>query len=468
MKTRASNSKVGIAVVTYNNLPVLEKCFSSWRANRSCQLAVFDNGSEAEVVNWLKRQSIDRLILAPRNCGLCFARNRLIEYFRDREAFDYVLLADSDVRFLDGMLEGMLNKIESDERIGIVGFSQANQGFPVGSDGVLEEIANECQLTRMDMWREIGLFPETLQYYSGDSWKSTVANMHGWRTAVLTEGNGYEHFKHGSHVNSDVPGAMVRDATLWRNKELHFLKYWRSRLLLGKGELHRVEIEHTDSDARVEEMMIDLPIDDVELLMPAKRPFTFTPQPAVETLVWLSKQVPGNILEVGCHEGLTTLQLAFNNPEKAIYAIDYTGDEPTLCSQQLMEQPTRQNFGLLVRGMRNVVLFDQRFDRFDMDRLNSVDLIFYDADLTYSRVKEYSEKVLEYFFRHPVRHHRYLVWHDYVPNRHRASHPDWLKLGEYVRRELASRYRIQFFQGTDLACLTYPGLFSKEATNDEQ
>ncbi len=178
---------IGIGVVTFNNLPLLEQCFPSWRRPKSCHLLIFDNGSHPAVVEWLQRQSIDHLVLAPKNMGLCYARNRIIEYFRDRQSVDFVLLADSDVQFHPEMIEELSEKMRSDDRIGFVGYPQANKGFASSPEGDVEEIANECQLTRLQMWQEIGLFPETLQYYSGDSLKSPIRNLHGWR-AVCPQG----------------------------------------------------------------------------------------------------------------------------------------------------------------------------------------------------------------------------------------------------------------------------------------
>lgn len=458
MNLPRTNRAVGIGIVTYNNLPLIQQCFPSWRSARDCHLVVFDNGSEPEIVEWLKRRPIDRLILARENKGLCYARNRIIEYYRERDFADFVLLADSDVRFHDEMIEEMLNRIQTDERIGIVGYPQANKRFPTAPDGSVEEIANECQLTRLRMWLEIGLFPEILHYYSGDSWKSTIANMHGWRTVVIEGSQGYDHFQHGSHVNPGVKEAMTRDTTLWARKEAEFIKYWRTRILLGKGGQYQDATKDADTDAKIEETTCEPPFDGVELLMPRDGGFQFTPQRDVETLVWLSRQVPGNILEVGCHRGITAMQMAFNNPQKLVYAIDYSGGEPTMCADQLNEQPRSGELGRYLKPFRNVCVFDERFDRFRMDSLDSVDFVFYDADLTYDTAKASTEKILEHFFRNSQAHSRLLVWHDYVPKWQKSNHPAWLRIGEYVRREVSHRFPVRYFHGTNLACLAYPPL----------
>src|SRR5690242_8393317 len=160
-----------VGVVTFNNLPMIQKCFESWRRIPNTKLAIWDNGSEPETVEWLKAQQIDKLFLNPSNAGLCVGRNRIMEYNREVVRSPFILLLDSDVLFHEGSVELMLAAIAEDESIGMVGFGQANQGFPLSVDGYVEEASNECILSRMNMWREIGMFPESLVYYSSDSWK---------------------------------------------------------------------------------------------------------------------------------------------------------------------------------------------------------------------------------------------------------------------------------------------------------
>lgn len=458
----SGKSPIAVGVVTFNNLPLIQKCFSSWRDVPNSHLVVFDNGSNPDVAAWLRRQRVDRLIMAPKNMGLCVARNRIIEYCRDREVAPFVLLADSDVRFHQDMTEKMLQLMLADEQVGIVGYEQANKGFPVAADGSIEEIANECQLTRLEMWLEIGGFPERVKYYSADSWKSTIANMHGWKTRVIRGEKGYDHFQHGSQVNAGVKEQMILDSKRWEQKEYQFCLYWRTRILLGKGSLYKAEILDKDSDAFVHECRFIAEEAKVECLVPSKTQLQFTPLLDVEALISIAQGTAGNILEIGCHEGLTTMQFAYNFPERTVYGIDYSGKEPAICDQQSGEQPRQDQIGRRTKAFRNTVIFDQKFERFDMNQLADVSFVFYDADLTYAGVKTATEKVLEYFVAHPSSAQRILAWHDYVPKRHVSSHPTWLRVGEYVRREVAHAYKVYYLHGTDIAYLIFPGAQQSE------
>lgn len=450
-------ASIAVGIVTYNNLPLIQKCFASWRDVPRSHLVVFDNGSEPEVIAWLRRQAIDRLIAAPKNMGLCVARNRIIEYCRDREVAKYVLLADSDVLFHAGMAERMVQVMTEDDQVGFVGFAQANKGFPVSVEGNVEEIANECQLTRLEMWLEIGGFPERLGYYSGDSWKSTIANMHGWKTRIVKGEKGYDHFQHGSQVNPGVRERMVVDSKLWEQKENQFCSYWHNRILLGKGKLYKPGVLSDDDDGLVEEKRFVAEEANVECLLPSRSTFPFTQQLDVEALVAIARQTAGNILEVGCHEGFTTLQFAYNFPERTIYGVDYSGKTPGIRAEHSNEQPRADQIGSKVMNFRNVTIFDQHFAQFDMDQVENVGFVFYDADLTYEGVKSATEKVLHDFFAHPSPARRILAWHDYVPKRHVSNHPPWLRVGEYVRKEIAHVYKVHYIRGTNVAYLIYPG-----------
>ncbi len=449
--------QIAIGIVTFNNLAIIQECFPSWRAVSNAHLVIFDNGSNADVVAWLRRQQIDRLITAPKNLGAWVARNRIIEYCRDREISPYVLLADSDVKFNDGMTESMLKVIESDPQIGFVGYEQAIQHFSIGSDGTTEEVASECQLTRLKMWLEIGGFPETLKYYSGDSWKSTIANMHGWKTRTIRGEKGYHHFRHSSQTNAGVKEQMVLDAMLWEQKEAQFCSYWRTRILLGKGNQYRQKAVSEDSDKNVHEKPFIAEEANVECLLPSRIGFRFTQQLDVEALVMLARQTVGGILEVGCHEGTTTMQFAYNFPNRMVYGVDYCGVRKDLNEEQAQEQVREEEIGCKVRAFRNVLIFNQLFEEFDMKMLADVGFVFYDADLTYSGIKSATEKVLEYFYSHPSPSNRILAWHDYVPKRHINTHPEWLRVGEYVRKEVAHVYAVNHLHYTNVAYMVYPG-----------
>jgi glycosyltransferase involved in cell wall biosynthesis len=444
-----------VGVVTYNNLPMIQKCFESWRRIPNAHLAVWDNGSEPATTEWLKSQPIDKLYLNPTNAGLCVGRNRIIEYNREVVRGDFILLLDSDVLVHEGSVELMLEAINSDGSVGMVGFGQANQGFPLGANSFVEEASNECILSRMSMWREIGTFPESLTYYSSDSWKSTLANMHGWKTKLVTSVKGYDHFAHGSHVNKPVPAIMRKDEEYWLTMERRFVSYWRQRLLVGKGNVYKADMsEPNGADWLVPDEIFE-PDDRVLKLLKPTVQTQFTNWIDAQALTMLMTHVNGNYLEIGCHHGLTLMQLAYNYPHMTCYGLDYSGTDIERPEEQQDERPSHEEIGWHTRSFRNVKTFDAPVAKFPFQSLEDVALTFIDANLTYEGVKEATERVLEHYYALPVKR-RIIAWHDYTPLRLKQP-GDWIGTGEYVRKELAERFVCRFVRNTNLAYMIWNG-----------
>jgi glycosyltransferase involved in cell wall biosynthesis len=449
------SAPLAVGIITFNNLPMVQKCFASWRAIPGAHLIIWDNGSEPETVEWLKAQQIDKLFLNPTNAGLCVGRNRIIEYNREIVRGEFILLMDSDVMFHDGSAALMLAAISTAPDIGMVGFGQANQGFPIGTNSFVEEASNECILSRMAMWREIGMFPESLVYYSSDSWKSTLANMHGWKTKLVTTVKGYDHFAHGSHVNKLVPSIMKRDQEHWLAMEQKFVTYWRQRLILGKGNVYKADLAESDgADWAVPDEIFEPDDRTLKLLKPTVQT-QYTNWIDCQALVSLMHYTNGNYLEVGCHHGLTLMQLAYNFPLMTCYGVDYSGSDFELPPQQKDERPTNAEIGWHTRAFRNVKTFDVPFQKFAMSNLENVTTVFIDASLTYDGVKMATERVLEHFYSLPAKR-RILAWHDYTPLRFKTPN-DWIGVGEYVRKEISERFPCKFVRNTNLAYMIYSG-----------
>lgn len=444
-----------VGVVTFNNLPMIQKCFESWRRIPNTKLAIWDNGSEPETVEWLKAQQIDKLFLNPSNAGLCVGRNRIIEYNRETVRSPFILLLDSDVLFHEGSLELMLAAIDDDESVGMVGFGQANQGFPVSAGGFVEEASNECILSRMNMWREIGMFPESLVYYSSDSWKSTLANMHGWKTKLITSVKGYDHFAHGSHVNKPVPTIMRKDQDHWLSTEAKFISYWRQRLILGKGNVYKADMsEPAGADWAVPDEIFQPDDMALKLIKPSVQT-QYVGWVDCQALISLMGYANGNYLELGCHHGITLMQLAYNFPHITCYGVDYSGNDFELLPQQKDERPTHAEIGWHTRAFRNVKTFDVPIEKFAFSNLEDVTLVFIDAGLDYKGVKMATERVLEYFLTLPVKR-RIIAWHDYTPQRLKKE-DDWIGVGEYVRKELSERFVCRFVRNTNIAYMIWNG-----------
>lgn len=178
----------------------------------------------------------------------------------------------------------------------------------------------------------------------------------------------------------------------------------------------------------------------------------WTPHHEVKYLCWLARQVTGDILEIGCNNGQTTLELAIACPDKTVYGCDWTG-APTMCDSQRGEQPDPARFCELARHLPNVRVFNCKSEELAYESLD-LGLIFIDGDHSYEGVKKDTEKALSYFARKmqnaecrmqktatgsPILHssfpllHSYIVWHDCYPEA-----PDWCGVWRYLQDLLAT------------------------------
>ena len=243
----SAKRKIGIGIVAYGNTELLELTIDSLKKTTTVEheLAIFDNSPANSVTRSYLEKRDDFTLLKNENfitqlpdgwsnAGGAFGKNRLIEYFMRN--YEFILLVDSDVEFLPGCLEKMLSAVLSNKDAGYVGCPQANAGFAV-REGLTEELASICNLTRSEMWQEVGLYPECLMYYSYDSWHSTLANMYGWRTYQL-EKDYYIHHAHGSTSNEGVKTQAEHDCRLWAETEAKWEAYWKKRFEKGKGKIY--------------------------------------------------------------------------------------------------------------------------------------------------------------------------------------------------------------------------------------
>lgn len=169
----------------------------------------------------------------------------------------------------------------------------------------------------------------------------------------------------------------------------------------------------------------------------------WTPINDVKIIRHLSKQTNGNILEIGCHTGITTLELLDANPTKHVYAVDYTGNLPTVVKEQAYEIPTE--IGKFIKNEQRVTLYDIRSAEFPYTKEMDIRFIFIDGDHSYNGVKTDTERALEYFKSNHI--NGMIVWHDYS-----ETHPSWVQVKRYVD-ELSKTYDINVYKDTWVASL---------------
>jgi len=177
----------------------------------------------------------------------------------------------------------------------------------------------------------------------------------------------------------------------------------------------------------------------------------------VQALCWLAREVPGDILEMGCNDGRTTRELAMNFPDRRILAVDFAAKRDTLCPEQKGEKPPPEHIARYARGFPNVEIYNRNSQRLDLTRkpFSNARLLFIDGDHSYEGVKADTIIALAHLKRHRA---GMIVWHDFQDDA-----PEWMKVYEYVTREIAPHYYVEWIDTTRLAVLRWSALSAERA-----
>ncbi len=174
-KTR--NPKVSIILVTFNAFDFTKKCIASVKKySKDYELIVVDNGSRAEAINWLKKQTSIRKIFNFENRGFAAANNQGIKISRGK----HILLLNSDTIVTEDWLARLIRPIEKDDKVGIVGpfsnyanyeqklavsYSSIRQMQAFAKDFTRREkltfhISGFCMMIKRSVIDKVGLFDE--------------------------------------------------------------------------------------------------------------------------------------------------------------------------------------------------------------------------------------------------------------------------------------------------------------------
>jgi hypothetical protein len=235
---------LAVAAATYSaeSIELLEKTLPTWVVP-GVPLVIWDNGNSRQKRNWLRRQpGVSHVLGVGRNLGCHIAWNRLIMHFWiDHPEVEHLLIPNADVAMEPNAIWEMHNLIRENTHTGFVAWPQANCGFPVSEEGYVEEVAHECMMSNMLMWRESGVYSETMPAFSADSCKSTVANMFGWKTRLVRgKGDGYTHLKDEQDATREQAKHLSQcqtDNEYWGHLEGRFVQYWSKRLTHEKGAI---------------------------------------------------------------------------------------------------------------------------------------------------------------------------------------------------------------------------------------
>lgn len=169
----------------------------------------------------------------------------------------------------------------------------------------------------------------------------------------------------------------------------------------------------------------------------------WTLQTEVVALCYYAKRSGGNIVEIGCNEGNTTAALAFNNPEKRIYAIDWLQSASAMLPEQRQEQP--EILAKYARGFGNVEIINTDSSGIVYDPKWNIRMVFIDGGHHYAQVKCDSEKAINHLQLHAGGH---VLWHDYARDR-----PNWVEVASYLEREIAPFHDLFVIRDTGLALI---------------
>lgn len=237
---------VSIVIPVFNAFDVTRGCIESidaMRADCTFEVIAVDNGSDADVGDWLRAQVASRarfsLVANSGNLGFARAVNQGAALARG----DAILICNNDVVLTDGCLDRLVGALRADDRLavaspvtnfvgngaqidpGAVGLEASSAGWYArhlaSVERALEPVPDRlvffCVLVRRSAFEALGGLAEEfgLGNYEDDDF-CVRARMNGWTLAV--DPNAFV-FHHGSHTWRAMGGAY--DEWLHRNRRVH-------------------------------------------------------------------------------------------------------------------------------------------------------------------------------------------------------------------------------------------------------
>ena len=149
---------------------------------------------------------------------------------------------------------------------------------------------------------------------------------------------------------------------------------------------------HNDSRTKDLEIYLDLvrtssppPIHDypegARRIVVADRGPHLTPERDLRLLIHEASLTRGGIIEVGCRDGTTTLELSLAFPDRPIYGVDFSWTN--ICPQQAGERIRPEDFCVHARNRPNVVPIFKPFEEIAPLVFQDVGVVFIDGDHTY-------------------------------------------------------------------------------------
>ncbi|HEC64580.1 MAG TPA: glycosyltransferase family 2 protein [bacterium] len=130
------NTKTYVVILNWNGEKDTEKCVLSMKKlkAKNFEIVIVDNNSEPKSVNYLRERFPKiKIIENTKNLGFAGGNNVGIRFAKENRA-DYAIILNNDTKVKKGWLKGLLDTVESDVQIGIVG----SKAMFMGSKGVIQ------------------------------------------------------------------------------------------------------------------------------------------------------------------------------------------------------------------------------------------------------------------------------------------------------------------------------------------
>ncbi len=212
---------LSIAIVTYNDGELLEKCLKSIYENThkiSFEVFVVDNASTDGTVQIVKEKFEKvKLIINKENLGFVKATNQVLKKVESR----YALLLNSDTQVLNNAFDKMVAFMDNHPKVGALGCKLLNP------DGTFQKIGRKflnfefknpntvhkvswicgaCLMVRDRILKEVGLLDENLYFYNDDlDWCRRIKKQ-GWQLYYFPEA---EVIHYGGHASQPIKDKLL-------------------------------------------------------------------------------------------------------------------------------------------------------------------------------------------------------------------------------------------------------------------
>ena len=232
---------VAIIILNWNGGNMLEECINSIGKNtpKIYKLFIVDNGSKDDSLKFLKNNKEVVLIKNKENKGFVTGNNQATNAaFEDNPDLDYILLLNNDTKVTKNWIQPLIDTIEQDQKIGVVGPRQLDYaGNKVNAAGNIKISKNEyfsgeeikevdwlmgaCLLIKAEVIEKIGLFDEIYSpaYYEETDFETRVKK------------SGFKNYYCGKSLIYHKGGASASQESekfshiFYRNRVVYFLKH---------------------------------------------------------------------------------------------------------------------------------------------------------------------------------------------------------------------------------------------------